>query len=102
MKDYISLGSSPLDEDCAQVGSPDYYERSHVELRELKRMMNKIYPPVMGSWYTIKAFPHDFGSYYELCACYDDEIDLAVDWAMKADDMIPDEWDKEAALILQS
>jgi len=103
MKDYIDLASSPLNEDCAQVGSPDYHERSRLELRELKRMMEAVHPSsIPGAYYAAKTFPHDFGSYSELCAIFDDEDEAAAEWAYEAEDHVPDDWDEEATLALSA
>ena len=30
-RDYIDIGSAPANEDCAQVGSPDYHETGRKE-----------------------------------------------------------------------
>jgi hypothetical protein len=37
----LSLGSSPTDEECAQVGSENYGERSRLELQQFKRQMER-------------------------------------------------------------
>ena len=32
MRDYLTIGSTPPDEDCAQVGSDDYLKRAFSEI----------------------------------------------------------------------
>ena len=98
MKNYESLGSSPYDEDCAQVGSIDYHELSKIELHEFKRMMELINPSPEDciAYYAVKSFPHDFGSYHELCAIYDDSSDIGQEWAINAENLTPSTWDQAA------
>ena len=104
-KDYFTLGSSPFSEDCAQVGSPEYYELSKIELREFKRMMMIACPPpedckesLLGciAYYAVKSFPHDFGTYHELCAIFNDDSDIAQEWAIDSENKTPEFWDTEA------
>jgi hypothetical protein len=33
MREYLTLGPAPCNEDCAQVGQPDYHERAREECR---------------------------------------------------------------------
>ena len=44
LTDYFELGSSPTDEDCAQVGTPEYLERMRIETRQLIRMLEEHHP----------------------------------------------------------
>lgn len=100
MRDYITLGSSPLDEDCAQVGTDEYQQRSRAELQQLKRMMQDIHPEIALGYYTVKAFPHEFGTYHELCAMFDDDYEATVNWAFEAEDTVPAKWDDQARIAL--
>jgi len=102
MRDYITLGSSPVNEDCAQVGSEDYYLKSRAELVELTRMMETIHPqPGNGAFYAVKAFQHDFGTYRELCAIFDDDDPEQAEWAYQAEELVPEDWDEEAKRNIQ-
>ena len=107
MREYLTIGSSPYDEPCAQVGSADYRERMRLETRALINQMERIHPvpkdddPVYANasftpYYATKSFPHDFGSYHEVCAIYDDEHEASCKWAYQAEDLCPSEWDTEA------
>lgn len=98
MRDYVWLGASPTNEDCAQVGFPGYHDRAMAELREFKRMMEEHWPPPEGlaCSYVIKSQPHDFGTYYELAAAFDPENDEESTWAFDAEVETPDEWDQAA------
>jgi hypothetical protein len=99
MRDYIMLSSAPVEEDCAQVGNANYSEQAQRECRELIRMMEEIHPEqpkMFFGYYKIKGFPHDFGTYYEVVAMYDDENEESIDWAFDAESLIPEHWDELA------
>jgi len=70
--DYLVLGSNGF----AQVGDPDYSAKNKIELRILLDFFHENYPihePFVNmAYYSIKAFPHDFGTYHEIVLMYDD------------------------------
>jgi hypothetical protein len=82
MIDHLNIGPVPWGEDCAQVGSEDYDQRSRREcvafLNQIRRVAGTE-PP--GAALVIKSFPHDFGSYREVCCRYSDENETATDYA---------------------
>ncbi len=94
MRDYLSIGSAPAEEDCAQVGTPDYSERSREECARFIELIRKTCgePPVGASLVT-KTFPHDFGSYREVCVVFDDENKAATEYAYKVENDAPATWD---------
>jgi len=97
MRDYISIGSTPCDESCAQVGSPDYYERSRKECTAFKHQLVRVFGEPPGSAILVtKTFPHDFGEYREVCVSYEDESEEALDYASKLECNTPEKWDEEA------
>jgi hypothetical protein len=97
MRDYVSIGSSPVDEECAQVGSADYYERSRKECGAFKRQLVRIFgEPPEGAMLVTKTFPHDFGEYREVCVNYDDESEEALKYAFELEGSTPEKWDEEA------
>ena len=105
MRDYIELGSSPSGEDCAQLGTPGYYDRMTVEISELRRMMERVHPVPLGyvsARYGRKAFEHDFGMYYELCAYFDDRDFVSIQWALDAEELVPERWDDKARQALSA
>lgn len=97
MRDYIDIGSTPCDEDCAQVGSGDYRKRARVELQAF---VNQLYRQFGngpdGAELRVKAFPHDFGTYHEVVAYFDDTLPLSIEWAFKVENECPESWDDEA------
>jgi hypothetical protein len=99
MLDYLNLGSTPSDEDCAQVGSPDYQTRANKELDAYKAQLERMFP----GWETHKNlkfkkvwFPHDFGSYGEIVITYDDDNELEAATAIEIEWNTPTNWDQEA------
>lgn len=96
--DYIFIGSSPSEEDCAQVGSPHYAEISAVELREFRRMLAEEFPNIQ---FKIKWQRHDFGRYGEVVAYYDENDEEQVDAAFDAECHF-DRWDDVARAAIQA
>jgi len=105
MRGYIELGSSPSGEDCAQLGTPGYYDRMTVEIGELRRMMEQVHPApdtCPSARYVRKSFQHDFGTYYELCAYFDDRDPVSIQWSFEAERCVPERWDDKARQALSS
>lgn len=102
--DYIELGSSPYSEDCAQLGQNGYYDFMRVEMKEFKRMMEELHPNTSDfiGYYKVKSFPHDFGTYHELCVVYDDNDDDSINWALETENSVPEYWDNTAKQNIQS
>jgi len=101
----IYIGSTPCEEDCAQVGSDDYYERAKRECRafinQLWRVINKekgvtreTAPDSFAL--VVKSENHDYGSYYEVAARYNDNDEKAGDLAFWCENNAPTNWDEEA------
>ena len=96
MREFLELGSAPFDEDCAQVGAPDYGDRSRAECRALVNQLNRQRPLPPRAEYVIKVSPHDFGSYREVGVRYDTNDGDAVAAAFEAEETFPARWDAEA------
>jgi hypothetical protein len=103
MRDYITIAPSPIDEDCAQVGSPDYEVRSKRECKAFLAQLRRQFGDEPGSaCLAVKFFPHDFGTYREVVCYYDDEDEEGYDYAMKLESETPAKWDEEAKEVLAS
>jgi hypothetical protein len=81
MIDYLYIGSAPVEEDCAQVGSPDYSTKARAECRRFMDQIKRHYPEPENGWLQVKSNPHDFGTYYEVVACYDPSDADSAHWA---------------------
>lgn len=98
MMDYLNIGSTPNEEECAQVGSADYQERARKECRAYMAQIAKHYPEPDNGYLRVKGFPHDFGMYYEVVAYYDTDDEQATKWALdiEGDDLgVLSTWDEE-------
>jgi hypothetical protein len=98
MMENLNIGSTPNEEECAQVGNADYYERAIKECRAYMAQIQKHYPEPENGYLKLKGFPHDFGSYYEVVAYYDQSDAEAVKWAydIEGDDLgVLSTWDEE-------
>lgn len=95
--DFISLGSTPCNEDCAQVGTDDYFARAKKECNVYMGQIMREFPEFPdGCWLSVKGFPHDFGTYYEVIVRYDETDEQATEFAYKLEGECPTEWDSEA------
>lgn len=103
MKDYMEIGSVPASEPCAQVGNDDYTELSRKECHVFKEQLLRIWGEKLlpGMYFTIKTFPHDFGSYREVCIVYDDNNEAQCDMAIEIQNEMPEKWDSEALAELK-
>lgn len=94
---YISLGCTPYGEDCAQVGSADYDANARRECNAYRNQILRMHGETPeGVRLRIKAFPHDFGTYHELCVVYDESLLSAEAWAINVEDDLPEYWDQAA------
>lgn len=97
MRDYLEIGSAPAGEDCSQVGSEGYADKARKECRALINQLRRIVGPESGTAHlSIKSFPHDYGSYYEVVCHFDDDDSAAVEYAFKCERELPENWDEEA------
>ena len=72
--DYMEIGSSPSDEDCAQLGSDNYDVLSRIELNAYVHQLERMFPYVKNSdslKFAVKRFNHDFGTYAEVVIYFD-------------------------------
>jgi hypothetical protein len=91
----MNIGPVPTDESAAQVGRPDYDDQSLRQCQVFKRMLERLNPIPADASATlvVKSFPHDFGSYREVCVRYDDNVPAATDYAFALESDTPAEWD---------
>ena len=91
MVEKVELGTTPIGENCCQLGVPEHQQ---FELRErvaFKHQLERLFPE---DEFGFKTNYHDFGMYKEVVAIgWDDE---SIDRAWEIQDMLPEKWDKEA------
>jgi hypothetical protein len=96
MRDFINIGSTPYDEPCAQVGTPDYREKALAECKKFIQLLRKKFGPEPESAeLRVKAFPHDFGTYYEVVCFYDTDSQESVDYALRCEGETPATWEED-------
>jgi hypothetical protein len=97
--DYIDIGSTPADEECAQVGSPDYARRAREECNRFINLIRHVVgPEPEGARLTVKSNPHDFGTYYEVVCYYDTENEEARKYAYRCERDAPTRWEPAPAV----
>jgi hypothetical protein len=106
MKDYLNIGSSPVCEKCAQVGSADYDRKSRIECAVFVNQLKRLFP---NGNFGVKSFPHDGAEvgeiiyYKEVVAYFDTELaetdekaKEVMDAAYEAEAKTPEYWDEIA------
>ena len=107
MRDTIDIGPSPHEETCAQLGQSDYEVRSYVECCAFREQLMRAYKNAHGTdipktlSLRVKSFSHDFGTYREVVASFDDSDNKAVDAAYWLEANSPARWDDEASLLVK-
>ena len=98
MRDYIYFGPTPCDEDCAQVGQDNFREQAKKEMNAYMNQLYRQFPELENSGVYLKILwqNHDFGTYGEVVAVYDDENSESLELALKIENNLPENWDEEA------
>lgn len=93
-RDYLTIGSSPPDEDCVQVGSANYSAESRLECARYIGAIRRFCGPEQGTArLSIKSFPHDFGSYTEVVCYYEESDPIGFAYALHVEGGGPATWD---------
>ena len=90
--EYIELGSAPAEENCVSVTRDgDYMPAMREECRRYKAMLESLFPipEEVNAYFSIKSFPHDFGSYLEVILKFDEE---AGEFAYDVEENLPGKW----------
>jgi hypothetical protein len=96
MKDYFTLGSTPYEEPCAQVGQPRYRQQALQECRRFMQLLRRKFgPEPEGAALRVQAFPHDFGTYYEVVCEFDPDLRASVEYALRCDAETPATWEED-------
>lgn len=98
MLDYLSLETTPIEEDCVQVNRDgDYLPAMRKEAERYAEMLRNRFPQV-SHLFKIKRFSHDFGDYLDVCILFDDNNPEQSDLAYWVESNLPLRWDDEAIL----
>jgi hypothetical protein len=94
MQDFITLGTAPIDEPCAQLGQSDDDGKARAACRRFLGRLRQTFgdePP--GARFAIKSFPRDFGTYYEVVILFDTEDEQAAHYAYRCENELPATWE---------
>jgi len=95
MRDYIIIGSAPIDEPCVQVGDPNYREKAIDECKRFITLIRKtLGNEPRGAYLKIMSFEHDFGHYHEVVCMFDDDKKEAVEYAYNCEANAPLTWNE--------
>lgn len=97
--DYLYLGPTPCDEDCAQVGESGYRAKATKEVNAFIKQLNRTFPYTEENNVNItsKWSSHDFGSYVEVVVVYVVDDKKSRDYAIEIENNCPYNWDEAAA-----
>lgn len=94
MRDYITLGTAPVGEESAQLGDPDYRHKVRDEAERYTTLLRKMFgEEPEGAKLALKGFSHDFGTYHEVVCYYDDENEVAEEYALNIECNLPEYWE---------
>jgi hypothetical protein len=96
--DFLYLGSTPCDEDCAQVGEEDYRTKATKEVNAYINQLNRMFPHSEENnvILTRKWSQHEFGSYVEVVVNYVIDNEKSAGYAIKIENNCPYNWDELA------
>lgn len=93
MRQYLVIGPTPCEENCAQVGQPDYHRKARAEGRRFIQLLrDTLGPEPEGAALRIESFPHDFGTYLEVVCWFETDNEAARAYARRCDDEAPATW----------
>lgn len=99
--DYVSIGSTPAGEECAQVGSDNYSHQARIEGKIFIQQLKRQFGEHPNAYFKLKSFPHDFGSYYEVVVVFNDDNEEACNFAYNVEANTPEFWDDEAKFAFE-
>lgn len=96
--DYLYIGPTPVNENCAQVGDPDFNMKASKEMKAFINQLYRTFPDATENSvkFRIKWELHDFGKYGEVVVDYNCEDEMSYSYALNIDSNIPENWDEEA------
>lgn len=101
--DYLNIGCTPYEEPCLQTGKASSHHQK-VECRVYREQIARYYPVPENGRLRVMGFAHEYGTYYEVCAYFDDFDDESVAWAYSVESDAKDRlanWDKDSIEMLK-
>lgn len=101
-RDYLMIGATPHAEPCAQTGfHPTSLQRLECStfILQLQDLLEQQFETIQISL-RIKPEYHDFGTYYEVAAYYDDDNEESVEQAYWLEENTPENWSQASIELL--
>jgi hypothetical protein len=94
MRDYVSLGTTPVDEYCCDLHD---ITGSRAECRRfIAQLRNQFGNEPEGAELKIKSNPHDFGTYLDVVCYYEEENEEDELYAFNLEENLPEKWEEES------
>ena len=95
MREWLTLGPVPYEEDCVQVNSnEDYLPAMNKEVRKfVEFLQNRFLNIPENAYFGVKSENHDFGTYKEAAIFWDTEDEESEQFAFFVESNIPARWD---------
>jgi hypothetical protein len=91
--DILYLGSAPAEENCVEVGDPDYSRKAKVECRAYIEAIRKVCGrEPEGARLSVKSNAHDYGVYYDVVVRFDGSNEAAAEYAYRCEGQGPTTW----------
>lgn len=91
---YMTLGPSPLNEMCVQLGKENYKEKALKECQRYVQLLESVFQERPdGVYFQVKTFSHDFGDYLEVVIVFDTDRPDQISYAYDVQANLPQEWD---------
>jgi hypothetical protein len=96
MREWLTLGPVPVEEDCVQVNSNgDYLLEMSKEVRRFVELLNnRFVNQPEGAYFAVKSEYHDFGQYKEAAVFYDSDDAEAEEFAFFVECNLPMTWNE--------
>lgn len=94
MNDLLELSSSPVLEQCAQVGADFYQQDLSAEIAAYLHLLRRTFPTEgVNAKFAVTRVQHDFGTYQEAVVKFNPRSEQEVDFALHVEANLPTHWD---------
>ncbi len=99
MRDFMTLGPVPFEEECIQVSPEVDYTEMRKEVSNYVAMLDKRFLNIPeNAYFGIKRESHDFGTYFEAAVYWDTEDEESRDFAFYVENHLPASWNDNSTL----
>ena len=92
--DILYLGPVPAEENCTEIGDPDYSRKAKAECQAYIEAIRKVCGrEPEGARLSVKSNQHDMGVYYECVVRFDGSNEAAVEYAYRCEAKGPTTWE---------